>query len=73
MLGPNINRKYEAELGPLDGIGLTDIEMDSVLTLVLMHVEGLARWQVSLLADPASRAASPTTSGGPTWNRRWRR
>jgi AcrR family transcriptional regulator len=48
VLGPNINRKYEAELGPLDGIGLTDIEMDSVLTLALMHVEGLARWQVSL-------------------------
>ena len=48
VLGPNINRKYEAELGPLDGIGLSDIEMDSVLTLVLLHVEGLARWQVSL-------------------------
>jgi len=47
-LGPNINRKYEAELGPLDGIGLTDVEMDSVLTVVLLHVEGLARWQVSL-------------------------
>ena len=50
VLGPNINRKYEAELRPLDGIGLSDIEMDSVLTLVLMHVEGLARWQVGLLA-----------------------
>ena len=50
MLGPNINRKYEAELRPLDGIGLSDIEMDSVLTLVLMHVEGMARWQVGLLA-----------------------
>jgi AcrR family transcriptional regulator len=48
VLGPNINRKYEAELTPLDGIGLTDIEMDSVLTTVLVHVEGLARWQVSL-------------------------
>ena len=32
VLGPNINRKYEAELRPLDGIGLTDLEMDSVLT-----------------------------------------
>jgi AcrR family transcriptional regulator len=48
VLGPNINQKYEAELTPLDGIGLTDIEMDSVLTTVLVHVEGLARWQVSL-------------------------
>jgi hypothetical protein len=49
VLGPNVNLKYEAELRPLDGIGLTDIEMDSVLTLVLMHVEGTARWQVALL------------------------
>lgn len=48
VLGPHINRKYEVELTPLDGIGLTDIEMDSVLTTVLVHVEGLARWQVSL-------------------------
>jgi AcrR family transcriptional regulator len=58
VLGPNINRKYEAELGPLDGIGLTDIEMDSVLTLVLMHVEGLARWQVSLLQIRAQSGES---------------
>jgi AcrR family transcriptional regulator len=50
VLGPNINRKYEAELRPLDGVGLSDIDMDSVLTLVLMHVEGMARWQVGLLA-----------------------
>lgn len=49
VLGPNVTRKYEAELRPLDGIGLSDIEMDSVLTLVLMHVEGMARWQVALL------------------------
>lgn len=48
VLGPGVNRKYEAELRPLDGIGLTDVEMDSVLTLVLVHVEGMARWQVAL-------------------------
>jgi AcrR family transcriptional regulator len=48
VLGPNLNRKYEAELRPLDGIGLTDIEMDSVLTLVLTHVLAMARWQVGL-------------------------
>ena len=60
VLGPNINLKYEAELGPLDGIGLTDIEMDSVLTLVLMHVEGLARWQVSLLQIRANSGESDT-------------
>ena len=43
LLGPSLCLKYEAELGPLDGIGLSDLEMDSVLTLVLTHVEGTAR------------------------------
>lgn len=51
VLGPNINRKYEAELRPLDGIGLTDAEMDGVLTTVLVHVQGMARWQAALTAD----------------------
>lgn len=51
VLGPNINRRYEAELRPLDGIGLSDIEMDGVLTSVLVHVQGLARWQAALTAD----------------------
>ncbi|WP_433164494.1 TetR/AcrR family transcriptional regulator [Kribbella sp. CA-247076] len=42
-LGPNVTLKYEAELRPLDGLGLTDVEMDSALTLVLTHVGGTAR------------------------------
>ncbi|MDJ0396287.1 TetR/AcrR family transcriptional regulator [Rhodococcus sp. G-MC3] len=42
-LGPHTNDKYEAELGVIDGVGLTDTEMDSVLTLVLTHVAGTAR------------------------------
>lgn len=58
VLGPQINRKYEAELRPLEGIGLTDIEMDSALTVVLMHVEGLARWQVGLSAARDSSGQS---------------
>jgi AcrR family transcriptional regulator len=43
VLGPHTTAKYEAELRPLDGLGLTDLEMDSVLTLVLTHVQGTAR------------------------------
>ncbi|AUX21918.1 TetR family transcriptional regulator [Sorangium cellulosum] len=43
VLGPNASLKYEAELRPLDRLGLTDMEMDSVLTLLLTHVEGTAR------------------------------
>ena len=42
-LGPHVSRKYEAEVRPLDGIGLTDVEMDAALTLVLSHVESTAR------------------------------
>jgi len=42
-LGPMIMDKYEYELRTVDGIGLTDIEMDSVLTLVLGHAEISAR------------------------------
>ena len=47
VLGPNATLKYEAELRPLDGLGLTDGEMDSVLTLLLTHVEGTARAQAN--------------------------
>lgn len=43
VLGPHTNDKYEAEVRPLDGIGLGDVEIDSVLTLVLTHVSGTAR------------------------------
>ena len=42
-LGPMIMDKYEYELSTIDGIGLTDVEMDSVLTLVLGHAEISAR------------------------------
>lgn len=47
-LGPNAIVKYEAELRVLDGIGLTDVQIDSVLTLVLTHVEGVARSHAGL-------------------------
>lgn len=48
LLGPNASLKYEAELRPLDRLGLTDVEMDAALTLVLTHVEGTARGQAHL-------------------------
>jgi hypothetical protein len=43
VLGPHASIKYEAELRPLDQLGLSDVEMDAALTLVLTHVEGCAR------------------------------
>lgn len=42
-LGPNVIAKYDTELRALDGIGLSDVEMDSVLSLVLSFVHGQAR------------------------------
>ena len=42
-MGPNVVAKYEYELGAVDGIGLTDVEMDSVVTLLLGYVHGAAR------------------------------
>jgi AcrR family transcriptional regulator len=43
VMGPNTIAKYDYELRAVADIGLTDIEMDSVLSLVLGHVEGAAR------------------------------
>ncbi len=48
VLGPHEVLKYEAELRPLDGLGLSDIDMDAALTLIQIHVQGCARLQVGL-------------------------
>lgn len=55
ILGPGVCRKYESELQPLDGIGLTDAEMDLTIAAVVAQVTQAARWRVDL--DNA-RAAS---------------
>ncbi|MFD8499965.1 TetR/AcrR family transcriptional regulator [Amycolatopsis sp. NPDC059657] len=48
-LGPGVFAKYNAELQALDGIGLTDVEMDSALTLVLGYIRdataSLVEWK----------------------------
>ncbi|CCH31595.1 TetR/AcrR family transcriptional regulator C-terminal domain-containing protein [Actinosynnema sp. NPDC047251] len=46
VLGPNVAAKYDYELGAVDGIGLSDVEMDAVLGLVLGHVRASARLAV---------------------------
>ena len=43
VLGPNVIAKYDAELSALTGLGLTDLEMDAVLSLVLGYIRGAAR------------------------------
>jgi AcrR family transcriptional regulator len=58
VLGPHTTQKYEAELRPLDGLGLSDVEMDSVLTLLLTHVQATAR---ALIAVGRTRQESGMT------------
>lgn len=48
ILGPGICQKYEWELAPLDGIGLSDELMDHVVTTVAHLAAGAARWQLGL-------------------------
>lgn len=50
VLGPHTTLKYEIELRALEGIGLTDVEMDATLSLVLMHVESCARLKTAMKA-----------------------
>lgn len=48
ILGPGVCQKYEWELAPLDGIGLSDEAMDQVVTTVVNMATGAARWQLGL-------------------------
>ncbi|MBG6103403.1 MULTISPECIES: TetR/AcrR family transcriptional regulator [Micromonospora] len=43
VLGPHLMAKYDYELRAIVDIGLTDVEVDAVLTLVLGHVKSAAR------------------------------
>jgi AcrR family transcriptional regulator len=45
-LGPHTMAKYEHELSAVEGIGLTDLEMDAVISLVTGYVQGAARTSV---------------------------
>jgi AcrR family transcriptional regulator len=42
-LGPGLMAKYEHELAALDGLGLTDLQMDAALTCLLAFVQSWAR------------------------------
>ncbi|MGW5876764.1 TetR/AcrR family transcriptional regulator [Nocardiopsis terrae] len=43
LLGPNVIAKYDHELSAVDGLGLSEIEMDSTVNLVNGYVESSAR------------------------------
>ncbi|WP_067457436.1 TetR/AcrR family transcriptional regulator [Actinomadura macra] len=46
-MGPNMLAKYEYELGAIEGLGLSDLEMDSVIALVTGFAESAARGSVN--------------------------
>lgn len=48
VLGPNVTAQYDYDLRAVDGIGLTDLEMDAVVTVVAGYVEGVAQGQVDM-------------------------
>ncbi len=61
-LGPHVIAGYEHELGAVDGIGLTDLEMDAVVTLVTGYVHGAVRTAVE-----AAQAAGRTGMTEQQW------
>jgi AcrR family transcriptional regulator len=48
VLGPHAIAKYDYELGAVAELGLTEVEMDSLLSLVLGHAETAARRSVEM-------------------------
>ncbi len=62
-LGPGTIGKYDYELGAFDGLGLSDLEMDSALTYVLGFVNSVAR----IAIDTNRAAADSGVSDGQWW------
>lgn len=60
VLGPHEALKYEAELRPLDNIGLSDLDMDDALTLLLTHTEGCARFYANFTRAQQDSGLSDT-------------
>ena len=57
-LGPSSIADYDHQLRAVDGIGLTELEMDSVVSMVSVYVQGSAR--------AAAEAATSTQDTGVT-------
>jgi AcrR family transcriptional regulator len=50
-LGPGLLAKYEHELAAFDRLGLSDVDMDAALTLVLGFVQGIAAQEPASTPD----------------------
>jgi len=54
-LGPNSITNYDRDLRAVDGLGLSDLEMDSVVTMVAVYVQGAANTVVEAAStEPAT-------------------
>ncbi|CAA9225613.1 MAG: Transcriptional regulator, AcrR family [uncultured Blastococcus sp.] len=62
-LGPGIMRKYELELRAVDGLGLTEVQMDLLVTLV----NGFVRGTVSGVQEKADAERASGVSEGEWW------
>jgi AcrR family transcriptional regulator len=57
-MGPNLLAKYDYELGALDGTGLSDVDIDTLLTSVLAYVNGAGQAAVEAAQAPARSGMS---------------
>jgi AcrR family transcriptional regulator len=58
LLGPHLTAFYDAELAAVDGLGLTDIDMDLVVSLLDDYVRGAARGAVEAADAPGRTGVS---------------
>jgi len=62
LLGPNVTAFYDAELAAVDGLGLTDVDMDLIVSLLDDYVRGAAR-----TAAEAAEAQARTGRSDEQW------
>jgi len=58
LLGPNMTALYDAELAAVDGLGLTDVDMDLIAGLLDDYVRGTARGAVEAAEAQARTGVS---------------
>ncbi|WP_018686709.1 TetR/AcrR family transcriptional regulator [Actinokineospora enzanensis] len=63
VLGPNVIAKYDNELRTIDGLPVSDVELDAILTLVLGHTQNTAR----LAAETAETATKTGQTDAQWW------
>jgi AcrR family transcriptional regulator len=64
VLGPNTMAKYENELRAIDGIPISDVRLDTVLTLAIGHAQNAAR----MAADAADTAKASGMTDDQWWS-----